>query len=58
MQTVRPPSRGDSDEFTDVSCLSWGRCVAVGDTGKTATATPATMTGTWNGKAWELHPGF
>ena len=20
--------------------------------------TPATMTGTWNGKEWKLHPGF
>jgi len=58
MQTLTTPARGDSDEFTSVSCLPWGTCVAVGDTGKDTTTTPATMTGTWSGKAWELHPGL
>ena len=31
---------------------------AVGDTGKDTATSPATMTGTWNGKSWELRPGF
>jgi hypothetical protein len=58
LQTLPAPAPGDSDEFTDVSCMPWGTCVAVGDTGKDTATSPVTMTGTWSGKAWELHPGF
>jgi hypothetical protein len=58
LQALTTPAKGDSDEFTSVSCLPWGTCVAVGDTGKDTATSPATMTGTWSGKAWELHPGL
>jgi hypothetical protein len=61
LQTVPAPSKGDSTTFTDVSCLPWGSCVAIGETGKTdkaATSSLPVMTGVWNGKAWKLEPGF
>jgi hypothetical protein len=61
LQTVPAPSKGDSTTFTDVSCLPWGSCVAIGETGKTgkaATGPLPVMTGVWNGKAWKLDPGF
>ena len=58
VQAVPAPSKGHSTSFTAVSCLPWGRCVAVGETGKTTAASPAVMTGVWNGKAWRLEPGF
>jgi hypothetical protein len=58
MQSLSVPAKGYSDLFTDLSCLPWGTCVAVGDTGKDTATTPGTMTGTWNGKAWALHPGL
>ena len=58
LQTLPAPAAGDSDVFTSVSCMPWGTCVAVGDTGKDTATSPATMTGTWSGKAWELHAGF
>ena len=58
LQAVPAPSKGYSNEFADVSCLPWGSCVAVGETGKSTTKTPALMTGVWNGKAWKLAPGF
>jgi hypothetical protein len=57
-QSLPAPAEGDSDEFSDVSCMPWGTCIAVGDTGKDTAISPAIMTGTWSGKAWELHPGF
>ena len=41
-----------------MSCLPWGSCVAVGETGKTTASSLAVMTGVWNGKAWKLAPGF
>jgi hypothetical protein len=58
LETVPAPSKGHSNEFTDVSCLPWGSCVAIGQTGKTTAKSPAVMTGVWNGKAWKLEPGF
>jgi hypothetical protein len=58
LQAVPAPSKGDSNVFTDVSCLPWGTCVAVGETGKTSATLPALMTGVWNGKGWKLDPGF
>jgi hypothetical protein len=58
LQAVPAPSKGHSNVFTDVSCLPWGTCVAVGETGKTSATLPALMTGVWNGKAWKLDPGF
>jgi hypothetical protein len=58
LQAVPTPSKGHSALLAAVSCLPWGDCVAVGETGKTTTSTPARMTGVWNGKAWRLDPGF
>ena len=58
VQAVPAPSKGHSDVFTAVSCLPWGSCVAVGETGKTTASSLAGMTGVWNGKAWKLEPGF
>ena len=61
LQSVPAPSKGDSNTFTDVSCLPWGSCVAIGETGETgkaATGSLPVMTGVWNGKAWKLDPGF
>jgi hypothetical protein len=58
LQTVPAPSKGYSDAFASVSCLPWGRCVAIGDIGKTAATSFALMTGVWNGKAWKLDPGL
>jgi len=58
LQAVRSPSKGDSDVFEAVSCLPWGSCVAVGETGKTTGSSFALMTGVWNGKTWKLDPGF
>jgi hypothetical protein len=58
LQSLARPAAGDSDLFTSVSCMPWGTCVAVGETGKDTATSPATMTGTWSGQAWELHPGF
>jgi len=58
LQALTAPAQGNSDVFSDVSCLPWGTCVAVGDTGKDSATSPATMTGLWNGTAWRLEPGF
>jgi hypothetical protein len=58
LQAVRTPSKGHADLLAAVSCLPWGDCVAIGETGKTTATTPALMTGVWNGKAWKLDPGF
>jgi hypothetical protein len=61
LQTVPAPPKGDSTTFTDVSCLPWGSCVAIGETGKSSQAGTGplpVMTGVWNGKAWKLDPGF
>ena len=30
LQALTAPAKGDSDVFSDVSCLPWGTCVAVG----------------------------
>jgi hypothetical protein len=58
LQGVPAPSKGDSTAFGGVGCLPSGRCVAIGETGKTTAKSPALMTGVWNGKAWKLGPGF
>jgi len=58
LQALTAPAMGDSDEFSDVSCLPWGTCVAVGDTGKDTATSPATMSELWSGKVWRLEPGF
>ena len=58
VQAVPAPPKGDSNEFAAVSCLPWGSCVAIGETGKTTATSPAVMTGVWNGKAWKLDPGL
>jgi hypothetical protein len=58
VQAVPAPPKGDLDVFYDVSCLPWGSCVAVGETGKTTAAPDAAITGVWNGKGWKLDPGF
>jgi hypothetical protein len=58
VQAVPKPSKGYSNTFTAVSCLPWGSCVAVGDTGKNTAVSPAAMTGVWNGKTWKLDPGL
>jgi hypothetical protein len=58
LQALTAPAQGDSDVFSGVSCLPWGTCVAVGDTGEDTATSPATMTGLWNGTAWRLEPGF
>jgi hypothetical protein len=58
LQTVPVPAKGRTTILTDVKCLSAVKCVAVGETGLTTAASPATMTGVWNGKAWRFHPGF
>ena len=58
LQAVPAPSKGHSTAFAAVSCLPWGSCVAIGETGKTTATSPALMTGVWNGKAWKLDPGF
>jgi hypothetical protein len=58
VQPVPVPPKGHSAVFDDVSCLPWGSCVAVGETGKSTASSGAVMTGVWNGKAWKLGPGF
>jgi hypothetical protein len=58
LQAVPAPPKGYVHLFADVSCLPWGSCVAVGETGKTTARSGAVMTGVWNGKAWKLYPGF
>jgi hypothetical protein len=58
LQPVPAPSKGSSTLFTSVSCLPWGTCVAVGETGKNTAPTASVMTGIWNGKYWKLKPGF
>ena len=58
VQSVPAPPKGDSDEFAAVSCLPWGSCVAIGETGTTTATSLAVMTGVWNGKVWKLHPGW
>ena len=59
IQAVPAPGRGDENMFSGVSCLPWGSCVAVGETGSASSENPnAVMTGIWNGKAWQLKPGF
>ena len=58
IQGVPAPPKGDSNAFASVSCLSGGRCVAIGETGKATASSGALMTGVWNGKAWKLDPGF
>ena len=58
LQALTAPAMGDSDLFSDVSCLPWGTCVAVGETGKDTATSPATMSELWTGKAWRLEPGF
>jgi hypothetical protein len=58
VQAVPKPSKGRSTSFAAVSCLPSGGCVAVGDTGKSTAASPALMTGLWNGRTWRLEPGF
>ena len=58
LQAVPAPSKGHSTVFAAVSCLPWGDCVAIGQTGKTTATTPALMTGVWNGRTWKLDPGF
>jgi hypothetical protein len=58
VQAVPAPSKGHSTDFTSVSCLPWGTCIAVGQTGKTNATVPSIMTGVWNGKTWKLDPGF
>jgi hypothetical protein len=58
VQALAAPAKGYSDMFSSVSCLPWGSCVAVGETGKTTASSGAGMTGTWSGKAWKLHAGF
>src|ERR1700722_4696506 len=58
VEAVPKPAKGRSTSFAAVSCLTSGRCVAVGDTGKSTAASPALMTGVWNGRTWRLGPGF
>jgi hypothetical protein len=58
VQAPPAPAKGYSDAFSSVSCLPWGSCVAVGESGKSTAASGTPMTGTWSGKAWKLHPGF
>jgi hypothetical protein len=58
LQAVPPPSKGYLHEFTNVSCLPWGSCIAIGGTAKVTAKTIPLMTGVWNGKAWKLEPGF
>jgi hypothetical protein len=58
VQVVPAPPKGDSNAFASVSCLSGGRCVAIGETGKATANSGALMTGVWNGKTWKLDPGF
>jgi hypothetical protein len=58
VQAVPAPPEGDSNAFASVSCLSGGRCVAIGETGKATANSGALMTGVWNGKTWKLGPGF
>ena len=58
VQAVPAPAKGHSTAFTAVSCLTGGRCLAAGETGKTTASTPAVMTGVLSGKAWKLDPGF
>jgi hypothetical protein len=58
VQAVPEPPKDDLNELTAVSCLPWGSCVAVGETGKTTGSSLALMTGVWNGKTWKLDPGF
>jgi hypothetical protein len=58
LQAVPAPPKGDSNAFASVSCLPWGSCVAIGETGKTTANSGTLMTGVWNGKTWKLKPGF
>jgi hypothetical protein len=57
-QAVPPPPKGYVHGFTNVSCLPWGTCIAIGVTAKVTAKTTPLMTGVWNGKAWKLDPGF
>ena len=58
LQAVPAPSKGYVHGFTNVSCLPWGSCIAIGVTAKATAKATALMTGVWNGKAWKLDPGF
>ena len=58
VQAPPGPAKGYSDDLSSVSCLPWGSCVAVGESGKSTAASGTPMTGTWSGKGWQLHPGF
>ncbi len=58
VQRVSGPAQGKASAFSDVSCLSATRCVAVGATGPASGATMTRITGVWNGTSWRLEPGF
>ena len=58
VQALAAPAKGYSDDLSSVSCLPWGSCVAVGESGKSSGASGTPMTGTWSGKAWKFHAGF
>lgn len=58
LQPVPAPATGRVSILSSVSCLSAAKCVAVGETGLASAATPATMTGVWNGTSWTFDPGF
>jgi hypothetical protein len=58
VQAVPGPAKGNVQLFAAVSCLPWGSCVAVGQTGKATAKSAAPTTGVWNGKAWKLEPGL
>jgi hypothetical protein len=52
--TVPAPGKGKSSDFSGVSCPKVDDCVAIGDIGPSAKATPTPLAGRWNGSSWRL----